>query len=129
MEGSNHTVSLATTFEATVNGTNGLHALLSDCQIGVIRAEETQGPSIASPNRMRFRSRKGTLPKGVIAVTNDSGGLVTRLPLSGQRLLPGESMEFTAEHAGLLKSGKYRVMSLMENEAAFFSNSAEFTIK
>lgn len=69
------------------------------------------------------------VPKGVLAVTNENGSLVARLLLSGQRLLPGETMEFTAEHAGLLKSGKYHVVSLMENESAFFSNSAEFTIQ
>ncbi|HEY6351451.1 MAG TPA: hypothetical protein VI636_18770 [Candidatus Angelobacter sp.] len=69
------------------------------------------------------------VPKGVIAVTNEGGGLVARLPLSTQRLLPGETMEFTTEYPGALKSGKYRVLSLMENDRAFFANSAEFTIK
>jgi hypothetical protein len=69
------------------------------------------------------------LPKGVLAVTNENGTLVAQLPVSGQRLLPGESLEVTAEHAGLFKAGRYRVMCLMENESSFFANAARFTIK
>jgi hypothetical protein len=69
------------------------------------------------------------VPKGAIAVTDERGHLVARLPVSGQRLLPGESQEFSAEHSGLLKTGKYRATVLMENESAFFSNAAEFSIK
>ena len=69
------------------------------------------------------------IPKGVMAVTSENGTLVAQLPVSGQRLLPGESLEVTAEHAGLFKSGRYRVMCLMENESSFFANAARFTIK
>ena len=69
------------------------------------------------------------IPKGVMAVTNENGTLVAQLPVSGQRLLPGESLEVTAEHAGLFKTGRYRVMCLMENETSFFANAARFTIK
>jgi hypothetical protein len=69
------------------------------------------------------------VPNGVIAVVNQDGVLVTRLALRSQRMLPGETVEFTAEHAGLFKSGKYRALFLLENEKAFFSNSADFAIK
>jgi hypothetical protein len=69
------------------------------------------------------------VPKGVIAVTNERGGLVARVPVTGTRLLPGESSEFTAEHPGLPKTGKYKAMLLMQHESALFSNAAEFTIK
>jgi hypothetical protein len=69
------------------------------------------------------------IPEGVIAVTNESGSLIARLPVTSQRLLPGESSEFTAEHPGLPKTGKYKVTLLMQNESALFSNAAEFTIK
>jgi len=69
------------------------------------------------------------IPKGVIAVTNERGALVARMPVAGKRLLPGESMEFTADHPGLPKTGKYKVMLLMQHESAFFSSSAEFSVK
>lgn len=69
------------------------------------------------------------VPNGVIAVLNQDGVLVTRLALRSQRLLPGETAEFSVEHAGFFKAGKYRALFLLENEKAFFSNSADFTLK
>jgi hypothetical protein len=69
------------------------------------------------------------VPKGVLAIMNESGALVTKLPITGPRLLPGESARLTAEHPGLPKPGNYTVKFLLENENAVFSNSAEFTVK
>jgi hypothetical protein len=69
------------------------------------------------------------VPKGVIAVLNQSGSMVTRLPVTSQRLLPGETVEFSAEHSGLFKAGTYRAFFLIENEKAFFSNETQFIIK
>jgi hypothetical protein len=100
-----------------------------------VQSEPLQVLVDADANSITFRqslTNTGSdpvVPKGVIAVTNESGRLMARLPVSGQRLLPGESQEFTTEHSGLLKTGKYRATVLMENESAFFSNAAEFTIK
>ncbi len=92
-------------------------------------AVDMEAQSIAFRQSLKNTGSDPVVPKGVIAVTNESGALVARLPVSGQRLLPGESLEFTAEHPSLLKTGKYRAMLLLENESAFFSNAAEFTIK
>jgi hypothetical protein len=64
-----------------------------------------------------------------MAITGEGGALVAKLPVTGQRLLPGEKVELTVEHAGLFKAGNYRVMSLLENGSAFLSNTAEFTVK
>jgi hypothetical protein len=100
-----------------------------------VQSEPLQVLVDADANSITFRqslTNTGSdpvVPKGVIAVTNESGRLMARLPVSGQRLLPGESQEFTTEHSGLLKTGKYRATVLMENESAFFSNAAEFSIK
>ena len=69
------------------------------------------------------------VPSGVIAVVDASGALVARLPIPVQRLLPGETQEIKADYPNSLKSGKYRVTFLMENQSAFFSNAAEFSIK
>jgi hypothetical protein len=92
-------------------------------------AVDMEAQSIAFRHKLKNTGSDPVVPKGVIAVTNESGAFVARLPVWGQRLLPGESLEFTAEHPGLLKPGKYRAMLLLENESAFFSNAAEFTIK
>ena len=90
---------------------------------------DTDAKSLNFRQRVTNTGSDPIVPKGVIAVTNESGRLVARLPVSGQRLLPGESLEFTAEHAGLPKTGKYKAMLLMQHENALFSNAAEFTIK
>jgi hypothetical protein len=68
------------------------------------------------------------VPQGVIAVTNERGALVARLPVAGQRLLPGESLEFAAEYPGLPRTGNYKATMLMQNESAFFTNAAQFSI-
>ncbi len=69
------------------------------------------------------------VPQGVIALTNEHGALVARLPVNGQRLLPGESIAFTAEHPALPKAGKYKATLLMQYESTFFSNATEFIIQ
>jgi hypothetical protein len=100
-----------------------------------VQSQPLQVSVDADANSITFRqgfTNVGTdpvVPKGVIAVTGENGRLVARLPVSGQRLLPGETQEFTAEHSGLPKTGRYHATVLMENESAFFSNAAEFSIK
>jgi hypothetical protein len=69
------------------------------------------------------------MPKGVLAIINEAGALVTRLPVSVPRLLPGETVELTAEHPGLPKPGNYKATFLLENEDAVFTNAADFTVK
>jgi hypothetical protein len=69
------------------------------------------------------------VPQGVIAITNDHGVLVARLPVAGRRRRPSETSEFTAEHAGLPKPGKHKGTLLMQHESALFTNAAEFTIQ
>ena len=92
-------------------------------------AVDMEAQTIAFRQNLKNSGSDPVVPKGVMAVTNESGYLVARLPVSGQRLLPGESLEFTVEHSGLLKPGKYRAMLMLEDESAFFSNATEFAIK
>ncbi len=92
-------------------------------------AVDPDSKTINFRQRLKNSGSDPIIPKGVIAVTNESGVLVARLPVAGQRLLPGESLDFTAEHIGLLKAGKYKAMFLTEHESAFFSNAAEFSIQ
>jgi len=85
--------------------------------------------TITFREQVRNTGRDPVVPQGVIAVTSEGGALIARVPVEGHRLLPGESSEFTAEHPGLPKAGKYKVTLLMQNESALFSNAAEFSIK
>jgi hypothetical protein len=79
--------------------------------------------------RLKNTGSDPIVPQGVIAVTNEMGALVARMPVISQRLLPGESLEFTAEHPGLPKMGNYKALFLVEHQSAFVSNAAEFTVK
>jgi hypothetical protein len=90
---------------------------------------DTDSRMITFREQVKNAGSDPVVPAGVIAVTNERGALIARLPVASHRLLPGESLEFTAEHAGLPKTGKYKAMLLMQHETAFFSNAAEFTIK
>jgi hypothetical protein len=69
------------------------------------------------------------VPKGAVAIMNAKGTVVARLPVAGQRLLPGESMDFTAERPSLPKAGKYKALFLLQQEHTVFSNEGEFTIE
>jgi hypothetical protein len=79
--------------------------------------------------RLKNTGSDPVVPEGVIAVTNEKGTLIARMPVTSQRLLPGETLEFTAEQVGLPKTGNYKALFLVENQSAFVSNSAEFTVK
>jgi len=92
-------------------------------------AVDQSSPSITFSQSLTNVGSDPVVPTGTIAVLNQNGTLVARLPMPAQRLLPGETQEIKAEYPGALKTGKYRVTFLMENQSAFFSNAAEFTIK
>jgi hypothetical protein len=79
--------------------------------------------------RLKNMGTDPIVPKGVVAVTNEHGSLVARVPIRSQRLLPGESLEFSAEYPGLPRAGNYRATFLVEHESALVSNAAEFTVK
>jgi hypothetical protein len=79
--------------------------------------------------RLKNTGSDPIVPKGVVAVTNEVGSLVARVPIKSQRLLPGESLEFSAEHPGLPRAGNYRATFLVEHESALVANAADFTVK
>ena len=90
---------------------------------------DQDSPSIVFHQMLKNVGSDPVIPTGVIAITDENGSLVVRLPMPPHRLLPGESHEITAEYPSSLKSGKYRVNFLMENQSEFFSNAAEFSVK
>jgi hypothetical protein len=50
------------------------------------------------------------VPQGVAAFVDASGALVAKVPFTPARLMPGERSIFSAEYAGRLKPGRYRVI-------------------
>jgi hypothetical protein len=117
------TASLGALVTFTVS--NDFHLQNQPLQVSV----DTDAKMITFRQQVKNTGTDPVVPAGVIALTNERGALVARLPVASQRLLPGESLEFTAEHPGLPKTGKYKAMLLMQHESALFTNAAEFTIK
>jgi hypothetical protein len=69
-----------------------------------------------------------TIVRGVAAFLDQSGKLVGKAALSQKRLLPGERNAVTAEFAGTLPSGRYRVVSSLEYSGETMTQIAELII-
>jgi hypothetical protein len=69
------------------------------------------------------------VPKGVAAVLRKDGSLVGKTPIEGQRLLPGERLQFKAEYPDLLPSGEYRALLTLTYGDAVTTSSTEFRVQ
>ncbi len=91
-------------------------------------------PATASENLKIVEALKNTgsepvVPDGIAAFVDAGGTLVAKIPFQAQRLLPGERLEFTAEYAGRLKPGTYRVLCTFSYEGKALTNSAEMRVR
>lgn len=68
-------------------------------------------------------------PSGVAAILDAGGKLVGKVQITGQRLLPGERLEFKAEYPTQLDPGHYRVLASYQYEGKTKTDSAEFTVQ
>jgi hypothetical protein len=117
------TASLGTLFTFTLN--DDFRVEKEPLQVSV----DPETKTILFHERLKNTGSDPIVPKGVVAVTNERGSLVARVPVTSQRLLPGESLEFSAEHPGLPRAGNYRATFLVEHESALVANAADFTVK
>ncbi len=117
------TASLGTLFTFTL--TDDFQVEKQPLQISV----DAEAKTIIFRERLKNTGSDPIVPKGVVAVTNESGALIARVPIESQRLLPGESLEFIAEHPGLPRAGNYKALFLVEHQTALVTNAAEFTVK
>jgi hypothetical protein len=88
-------------------------------------------PATGSTNLKVIEAFKNTgsepvVPVGVAAFIDAGGALAAKLPFQAQRLLPGERLEFTAEYAGRLKPGTYRVLCSFAFEGKNVTSTGEF---
>ncbi len=68
---------------------------------------------------------------GAVALLNESGTLVGKVPVEAQRLMPGERLAFKAEYPDLLAPGRYRaILSLEYDDHArkVLTRDAAFTV-
>jgi len=69
------------------------------------------------------------LPDGVAVVLDEKGNLVARIPVTSQRLLPGERLEFTGEYASQLQAGDYKAMCTLQFEGRTLTSEASFKMQ
>lgn len=69
------------------------------------------------------------VPEGIVAILDESGGLLMKAPIPAQRLLPGEHLEFKARCAALLSPGKYRVLASYKYEGQTITETGELALK
>jgi hypothetical protein len=72
--------------------------------------------------------REPVIPKGSAAILDEQGKRVSRSSFKPQRLLPGESLAFTAENPNQLKPGRYRVVSSFEYEGRIMTAAGQFVV-
>jgi hypothetical protein len=68
------------------------------------------------------------IPKGILAILNSTGELVGKVAVPGQRLLPGETVDFKTEYPTPLKPGKYRALTSMRYEGGVLTTTADFVV-
>lgn len=68
---------------------------------------------------------------GAVAVLNEVGGLVGRVSVEPQRLMPGEQLAFKADYPTLLRPGRYRALLSLEyddHERKVLTRTADFVV-
>jgi hypothetical protein len=68
------------------------------------------------------------IPKGAAAIVDDAGHSVARATFPAQRLLPGESLSFSATCPSQLKPGHYRAISSFEFQNRIVTTAGEFSV-
>lgn len=73
----------------------------------------------------------GTEPvvaSGALALLNDAGVLVGRVPVEPQRLMPGERLTYRADYPTLLGPGRYRAVLSLEYEKKVLTSVVDFMV-
>jgi hypothetical protein len=68
-------------------------------------------------------------PSGAVALLNDAGVLVGKMPVEMQRVLPGERLRFGAEYPTLLAQGRYRAILSLEYGERVLTNALDFIVQ
>lgn len=67
-------------------------------------------------------------PSGAVALLNETGTLVSRMPIEPQRLLPGERLMFGADYPTVVAPGRYRAVLSLEYEQKVLTSAVDFTV-
>ena len=119
------TASLGSLITFTLSGETRLEA--ADPEV----AEQTDTNNLAVTKWVTNVGAEPVVASGAVAVLNEAGALVGRIPVEPQRLMPGERVAFRAEYPALLPSGRYRAILSLEYDdhvRKVLTRTAEFAV-
>ena len=119
------TASLGSLVTFTLSGETGLDA--ADPEV----AAQTDTSNLAVTEWVSNVGTEPVVASGAVALLNHAGALVGKVPIEGQRLMPGERLAFRAEYPALLAPGRYRAILSLEYDdhvRKVLTRTAEFTV-
>lgn len=117
------TASLGTLITFTLSDNFGVNA-------EPIRVDSSDNATVTIRQPLTNTGTEPVMPEGVVAILEPSGALVMKAPITGQRLLPGEHLDFRAQCASaMLSPGSYRVLASYKFEGRTITESGELILK
>jgi hypothetical protein len=90
--------------------------------------DTTAAESLSLSERLTNSGSEPVIPKGTLAIIDSTGGLVGKVPIAPQRLLPGEQLDFKVIYPTTLKPGKYRALLSLKHEGGLLTKSLDFVL-
>lgn len=119
------TASLGSLITFTLSGNIKLEAATPEV------SQQTDTSNLAVTKWVTNTGTEPVVASGAVAILNDSGVLVGRVPVEPQRLMPGERLPFGVDFPSTLAPGRYRaVLSLEYDDHArkVLTRTAEFAV-
>jgi hypothetical protein len=89
---------------------------------------QTESSNLTVSEQLKNQGHEPVIPKGTLAILNESGELIGRVAIEPHRLLPGEEFNFLVEYPRTLRPGKYRGMMSFEHEGGVQTSNIEFQV-
>jgi hypothetical protein len=96
--------------------------------LGFSTTQQTDAANLTVSHELVNSGREVVVPKGAVAILDESGRLVSKAVFDPKRLLPGERLLFTAPNPSQLKPGHYRAVSSFEYEGKVITATGEFSV-
>ena len=77
-------------------------------------SDQTEASSLSSAEWVTNVGTEPVVASGAVALLNEAGTLVGKIPVEPKRLMPGERLSFSAEYPTVLTPGRYRALVSLE---------------
>jgi hypothetical protein len=94
-------------------------------------SDQTDASNLAVTEWVTNVGTEPVVASGAVAVLNQAGALIGKVPVEAQRLMPGERLAFKAEYPSLLPAGRYRAILSLEYDdhvRKVLTRTAEFGV-